>query len=407
MSNRQWMQWILPPAVLAVGILVAVILVIAKPKARLQATPTPAPLVRVVVAQPQSIQLVVEAHGTVAPLTQIDLVPEVSGRAVEVSPSMKVGGFFAQGEVLVRIDPRDYELAVARAGAALAQAEVRLSTEKAEAEVALKEWTALGTGPAPALVARKPQLAEATASLQAAGADLAQAELDLSRTSLLAPFAGRVRSESVDTSQFVTRGVSLAQIYSVDFAEVRLPISDEDLAYVDLPLNGPGDRRSDTMVSVSLSTRFAGRLHSWDGTIVRTEAELDPHSRMVHAVARVAAPYAHTTDAGRPPLSVGMFVNAQIRGRTLPAVFSVPRTAIRAEDRVFVVDDEGRLRFRDVDIVRRQREDVIIRSGLSQGERICISPLEVAVDGMPVRAMDSAGDNVRTDASAGSPDSAP
>ena len=232
------------------------------------------------------------------------------------------------------------------------------------------------------------RLRVAQAELREANATLKRAQRDLARTQVLAPYDGRVRSEQVDVGQFVNRGESVAKVYAVDFAEVRLPIPDEELAYLDLPLTQSGGELENP-VTVTLRARFAGKQNEWQGEIVRTEGELDPRTRMVHVVARVAAPYA--PHDGRPPLAVGLFVEAEILGSQVEDVVVLPRSALRGASRVLVVDADDRLRFRDVEVLRVVRDQVFVRSGLARGERVCVSALEIALEGMRVRVNESLG----------------
>lgn len=348
-----------------------------------------APTVRAVRVHPERIRLSIQSQGTVTARTVTDLIPEISGKALFVSPSLAAGGFFEEGEVLLRIDPHDYELALIRARAEVAQAELRLEQERAEAAVAAEEWDRIGDGStASPLVLREPQVAQATAALQAARATLEQARRDLERTEIKAPFLGRVRRESVDAGQYVSRGASLAQLYSIDVAEVRLPLPDEELAYVDIPLS----YRTDADLNVEgpevlLRADWAGAEYVWKGRIVRTEGEIDSSTRMLYAVAQVKDPYARGDDPNRPPLAVGMFVRAEIRGNLLSGAIALPRAAVRGSDTVYVVGRDGRLHFRRVKIFKRERDRVIIRSGLEKGETICVSPMETVVDGMEVQVI--------------------
>ena len=274
-----------------------------------------------------------------------------------------------------------------RARAAIAQAELRLATEQEEAAVARKEWESLGQGEPRPLVVRAPQIAEAKAMLASAEAAFEKAEYDLERTVVKAPFAGRVREKRVDVGQFVSRGSSVARLYGVDYAEVRLPIPDRDLEFVNLPLAYRGQRESARGPSVALMANFAGRRHRWQGRIVRTEGEIDPRTRMIQAIARVADPYGRARP-GRPPLAVGMFVEAEIYGKAAANVFVLPRIVLRGTDQVLVVDKDDRLRFRTVDILRTESDQVIIRSGLEAGERVANSVVEAAVDGMKVGVLE-------------------
>ena len=360
------------------------------------------PLVRVIPAERTDLTLQVRAEGTVAPRTESQLVPEISGRVVEVSPSLAAGGFFDEGDVLLRIETRVYELAITRAEAAIEQANLRLTTERQEAEVARLEWEALGTGEPSPLLFREPQIAEVQASLAAAEATLEQARYDLERTVLRAPFAGRVRSKEVDVGQFVQRGMSLATLYSVDVAEVRLPIPNSELEYCRLPLAYRDGDSQGAGPGVKLTARFAGEEHTWQGLIVRTEGEIDPRTRMVNAIAQVQDPYARGKNSRRPPLAVGMFVQAEIEGIRVRDVIRAPRTALREGNVIYVVDRRGRLRFREVVPLRAERDVVLIKEGLEEGELICLSPMEAAVNGMTVRTtMDGVADGAAASSGAG------
>ena len=343
------------------------------------------PLVRVVPATLESLTLVVSAEGTVAARSEAQLIPEVSGRVVEISDALVPGGFVAEGDVLLRVDPRDYELAITQSRAAVEQHKLRLAQEQQQAEIARNEWEEVGRGEPSALLFREPHIAEVRASLAAAEAALSQAEENLVRTTLKAPFAGRVRSTQVELGQFVQRGASVGRLYPVDVAEVRLPIPNAELKYCTLPLGFRGADAQSPGPRVQLTSNFGGVDYAWNGRIVRTEGEIDPRTRMINAVAQVQDPYGQQRGTTRPPLAVGMFVRAEIQGNRVRDMVRLPRTVLRGEDTVYVVEPDGTLRFRTVEIFRRERDSVLIRAGLQSGEQICISPLEAATDGMSVR----------------------
>jgi RND family efflux transporter MFP subunit len=384
---------LLPLAVLGACAVAAVWLLATKEEVPTRRAEPLVPLVRVARVAREDVVLQVSSEGSVRPRTQGDLVLEVAGRVVSASASWVDGGFFAAGDVLLEIDPTDHELALARAGADVARAELALAREEEEAKVALREWASLGEGRGepPPLVARVPQLAEARAIVAAAQAARKQAEIDLERTRLRAPYAGRVRRKHIDVGQYVSRGAAAASIYSVDEAEVRLPVPASELAYVDIPLGyrGEGEGVEAALPAVTLRADFAGKEHSWRGRIARTEGEIDPESRRVYAVARIEDPYARGGDPPRPPLAAGLFVRAEIEGRRLEEVVILPRHALRGEARVLVVEEGSagshRLRFRDVDVLRRESARAIIGAGLAEGEIVCVSPLDVVVEGMKVR----------------------
>ena len=344
-----------------------------------------APVVRSVVAERSAVALEVVSHGTVMPRTESRLVPRVAGRVVWISPSFVAGGFFEEGEALVRLDTRDRELASISAAAEVARAELLVALEESEAQVALAEWTEREEGPADALVLRAPQLAEARALLAAARARLEQSELDLARTEIVAPYAGRVRKRVVDIGRYVQPGTELAVLYSVDRAEIRLPVPDADLAFLDVPLAYRGMAPEEGHLAVTVEAEFAGRRWTWPGRIVRTEGEIDPRNRMLHLVAVVEDPYGQGGEKGRPPLAVGLFVKATLHGSQLEDVVVLPRESLRGIDSVYVIDEEQHLRFTPVVPLRVERDRVILASGVVPGERVCTSILETAVDGMPVR----------------------
>ena len=380
---------VLPVGVIAAAGLGAYAIVLNKPEVPLDPRPTELPGIRVHTVSLEDVPLTVVSQGTVRPRTESQLVPEIAGQVIWVSPSFASGGFFEQGEALLRIDPYDYQQAVVSAQSQLAQARLRLAQEEAEADVARKEWQELGRGDATALTLREPQMADARAAVAAVQASIDRARRDLERAEITAPYAGRVREKSVDVGQFLTVGSPVATIYAVDSAEVRLPLPDAELAYLDLPLayrgraGAPGPR-------VALRANFAGSAHAWQGRIVRTEAEIDPVSRMVHVVAQVADPYAPGRDPSRPPLAVGMFVEAEIEGRVARQVVVLPRAALRGRNEVLVVDEDDRVWLRTVDVFRSTTENVIVRAGLEAGERVCISPLDAVTDGMRVEVVDEA-----------------
>ena len=296
-----------------------------------------APAVRVMHIDPGRVRMMVHAQGTVSPRTEADLVPEVSDNVLWISPKLVAGGYFEKGEPLLRIDDRDYRNARERARAAVDRA-------AAEDEFARFDLQRLQEMQARNLISpsdmetgmRAARVAEAT--LVDARASLDQAELELSRAELRAPFVGLVRSEQVDPGQFVSRGTAVARLYAVDYVEVRLPIADRQLAYLDIPPMQRGELDESTAPEVELSADFAGQHYKWHGTIVRTEAEIDARSRMVHAVARVRTTGDALGDPQYVPPPVGLFVQAEIQGRSASNIVVAPRSVIRNGNQVLVVD---------------------------------------------------------------------
>lgn len=375
------MKRFLPIFVLLLGFATAALLIISGPAIEPQASRSIAPLVRVVEANPNSHRFSVNTQGTVVPRTESELVPEVDGRVIKMSPALVSGGFFSQNDVLLEIDPLDYEVALEQARANLARAQSELNNERKN-HVRQMDLINRGAISDAEIDNSSNRVTVAEAILRETTARLARAERDLARTRIVAPYDGRVRSERVDLGQFVRRGEAIGTLYAVDYAEVRLPIPNVELAFLDLPLSVPGNDLQQT-VPVTLRTDFAGVAQSWQGNIVRTEGELDPATRMVHVVASVANPY--DPSENRVPLAVGLFVEAEIHGREVAGVSVLPRSALRGDDRVLLVDDNDQLLFRQVQVLRLADDKVYVGDGLVSGERVCISPLQSSTEGMLVR----------------------
>ena len=348
-----------------------------------------APTVRTVVAVPERVQMMVHAQGTVIPRTQADLVPEVSGTVRWVSPNLVPGGYFERGDPLLRIDERDYRDAVERAGAAVSRAAADEEHARFELD-RLERLDARGLTSSADVEAAVRTARVAGAHLADARAALSQTERDLSRTKMQAPFTGLVESEQVDAGQFVSRGAAIARLYAADDVEVRLPIADRQLAYLDLPPLQRGELDESTAPEVVLSAHFAGRDYRWRGKLVRTEAVIDSSSRLVYAVARVGARGPVSENGAALPPPVGLFVQAEIQGRSADDIVVLPRSAIRDADQVLVVE-EGALRFRTVNIARIYGDQVYVDGGLPDGTVVCISAPAAVVDGMPVTTLAEGG----------------
>jgi RND family efflux transporter MFP subunit len=380
---------LVPIIILLGGALAAAAMVASRKPAPRKPPEEFAPLVRVITTTTQSTRLTVTTHGTVAPRTETALVAEVAGRVLSIAPSFASGGFFKKGDVILQIDPVDYELAAVAARSAVAQARVRLEQEEAQSRLAREEWQELGNGEANALATRELQLDEARAALAAADARLRQAERNLERATVRAPFACRVRDKAADVGQYVNPGVALAHIFATDTAEIRLPIPDADFAFLDLPIDF---RAEDTPRAqrpvVHLRADLAGEPREWTARVARVEGEIDPRTRMVYVVARADDPYGSAARQAGAPLAVGLFVEAEIEGRMIADAIVLPRSALRRGDVVLVVDESGQIHFRPVVVVRAGRENVVIGGGLSAGEKVCVSNIETVTDGMAVRTED-------------------
>ena len=368
---------VIPTAIVLLFLSVAATLMATAPVLE-PANDTPKPLtVRVRTIETESIELKVHSQGSVAPSTVSQLIPEVSGRVTWTSPSLVAGGFFEAGQELAQIDDLDYRNAQDRANAALKRATAEVEHAKYEyrrlrslAERKLVSRSALENG------LRAYRVTQAT--FEDAQANSEQAQENVKRTVLRAPFTGLVRAENIDIGQFASRGQAIATLYANDVVEVRLPIADRQLAFLNLPPLRNGNFPKDMQPTVKLSADYGGQVRQWFGKIVRAEAEIDTSSRMVHLVARVES------SKDSQDLSVGLFVTAEIAGLAVENIVRLPRSAIRNDNQVLVVDTENRLRFRDIQPLRLYRDNVLINAGLNPGERVCISTVQTAIDGMAV-----------------------
>jgi RND family efflux transporter MFP subunit len=335
--------------------------------------------VRVTKVQAAAEYLSISSQGTVQPGSQSELIPEVSGRVVWISHALVGGGAFQQGDPLLRIDDADYRTLLQRAEATSKRSKVEYSHASDELErMQSLHQRQLASQQQLDNANRAAQVAEA--NLSESRANLDQAQRDLTRTELHAPFDGLVRNEQVDVGQFVTRGQSIGTIYATDFVEVRLPMSADQLGYTGLPISTRGRIPEALRPLVTVSAHIGNTRFLWEGQLMRLEAEVDQRSRMIYGVTRLDM----THNDGKPLLPAGMFVQAKIRGRRVEGVIRLPRSAMRDNNQVLVVDAQNRLHFRQVSLLRLEHDDMLVKDGLADGELVCISPMQTVVDGMLV-----------------------
>ncbi|WP_207062911.1 efflux RND transporter periplasmic adaptor subunit [Motiliproteus sp. SC1-56] len=389
----RWSRGLLPLLVLALCAGGAYWLLQNPPEAkRGRAAPAAAMTVEGTRLRAEEFQVVLDSYGVVRPRTQGPLVAQVSGQVVAISEQLREGAFFEAGDELLRIDDRDYRAQVAVAEAELVQAELRLKEERARAEQARRDWQRLGQGEAGELVLRKPQLAAAEAAIASARARLTRARLDLERTRITAPYAGRVLSKAVGLGQVVSAGNTLAEIYAVDYVEVRLPLNNRQLEFIRLPERyRGGEVTSRALPPVTLEAQVGSDTYLWQGRVVRVEGAIDAQSRQLFVVAQVDDPY-RLDPQGKPPLKVGQFVKARIQGERLKDVFVLPRETLTQDNQVMLIEG-GRLRSRQVIPRWTDNDHVVISSGLEAGEVLNLTPVgamaagtrvEATVDGAPV-----------------------
>lgn len=330
----------------------------------------------------------VASQGAVQPRTRSTLLPEVAGMIVEVSPSFRPGGFFEKDEVLVKLDPVDYETAVTVAKASVALAKVTLVEEQAKSEQALENWKALGRQGTPSeLVSRSPQVARAKADLAAAEARVVKAERDAQRTIIRAPYAGQVLEQAVDVGQYVSLGTTLGRIFATDFVEVRLPLPERESRYVNLPERYRDGAVTAPPAKVKLRTSFAGKNVTWEGRLVRVESALDQETRQTTAVAQIDDPFSKRAD-GAPPLKIGQFIEADIEGDPLEDVFVIPRTVVRAGNEIILITKQNTLKRLIVDPIIATEKHLVVGAntpkGIKEGDVLCLTPIPFPADGARV-----------------------
>ncbi|HMU63869.1 MAG: efflux RND transporter periplasmic adaptor subunit [Nitrosomonas sp.] len=381
-SLTSQLKVMLPIVILLFGCAVAWMLIDSRSDLNQSLPQNDIPAVQVVQAIPQTLTLNIYSQGVVTPRTEIDLIPEVGGRIIKLHSVFVTGGGFKAGDVLVTIDPRDYDHAIVRAQALVAEAKHRLAREEEEAGQSRYEWQVLSKERPPTpLMLREPQLAEARAKLKAAEADLVHARLLRNRCEWRAPFSGKIREKLVGLGQFVQPGVTLARLYATDIAEIRLPITKDQLSYIDWPIESQGNRGKQPRVlpKVILSTQYSGIKKLWEGHIIRLEGAFNETTGLVYVVAEIN--WEHTKKDNNFPLLPGLFVQAEIKGRAQPNLFRLPRESVNANRTILAIDAQGRLRIRHVHFLRIETNYVLVRDGLEVGDLIVTSSIPVPIEG--------------------------
>ncbi|NDV60906.1 efflux RND transporter periplasmic adaptor subunit [Puniceicoccales bacterium CK1056] len=382
---KKLLRLFLPVLILGGGILFIVYLNLTKPVTERRKPPEPIVQVDAVRLQPETYTITIRSQGSVRARTESTLIPEVSGRILSISSNFREGGFFSKGDILLEIDSSDYLTALTVAEANLAEARVRMAEEEAQSGQARRDWERLGSGETPSdLVLRSPQLALARANVAAAEARVQQARRDLDRTRVSAPYDGRVLTKRVDVGQVVSPGNLLAEIYAVDYAEIRLPLTTDQYAMLDMaPVARGAEQDEQVDIPVRLFAQFGQETISWTGRITRVEGAIDTRNRQVYVVAQVDDPYGSVHSR---PLKVGLFVEAEIGGKTLEDVFVLPRTALRESKFVLTIDSEKRLKRVPVTPLWADSEEIIFfEESIAPGTLVSLTQMALAIDGMHVQ----------------------
>jgi len=376
--KRLW-KVLVPVGVLLAALLASTLIRHSSPEPKTRPNTIALPAVEATRLQATDYPVIIDSQGIVEPTVATALVPEVSGTIVSLSKNLVVGGSFASGELLVQIDERDYRIALTQAQATLAQNRAQLLEQEALADQAGKEWQALGRRGAPSsLTLREPQLAAARASLEAAKAQVERARLDLSRTRIVAPYAGQVLERQIQLGEFVARGQNLGRIYSSASLDVRLPLSNRQLTWLELPGSAQWPA-SETQVQIR--SRASANPQALQGRLIRAEG-IDAITQQLDVIARIDNPQSDARTVLRP----GQFVDAAISGSVLKSVFVIPRSAVREQREVLILDQNNEVFRRQITVAWADDKFMAVSDGLKAGEVLVLTRMRVVAEGTPVKA---------------------
>lgn len=367
-------QIIIPIVILAAGVAAMAGLSSMKKPPEEKAEVDNTPIVSVSDISVAPMKLEVASHGMVTPKYETQLIAQVNGEIVELSDTFVRGGFVKKDQLLARIDPSDYQAALIDAQASMATARAALEKEVAQGKVAEREWKQITDTSPTELSLRKPQLAQELARVKAAQAAILRAERNLERTEIRAPYDAMIDNRSIGLGSFVTVGKDIGHVLATATAEVRLPVADNQLEF----LANKGVNAKVNLVGV-----YAGKATQWSATIKRSEGVVDNKSRMGYLVAELNDPYQlkATKSTSNSPLRFGSYVNAKIIGNNITQATLVPRHLV-VSGKVAILDNDSKLHYVDIDIVRQQGSHVIVANGLANGDRLITSALDYPVDGM-------------------------
>jgi RND family efflux transporter MFP subunit len=340
----------------------------------------PAPDVIIEILTPKDFQIQISSNGTTTPLTQTVLTAEVGGEVIYRSKKFSEGSSVIEGEILAKIDDTDLQLQYKNALLQLANAEVQHSLQLAEAEIAKEAWEKIGDGVASDLTLKKPQLKQAEALLEVAKAQVSSAKNKLNKTEIVAPYAGRIQSVNIDLGTTIIPGQPVGALYTSSEIEVTLAVKDNDLQFLSIPMDGRKLDPSEQAL-VEIRSFYKGKNQTWIGRLERVDGIIDPVTRMINLIAVFKNDFIETD---KPNLPIGLFVEAQIDGIILKDIYSIPVNAISENNEVYIVNNDNELESRQLSILKKYSDFVIVKDGLKAGERIVISKLSNASNGIKV-----------------------
>jgi len=369
---------IAPVILIGGGLLLSSLLVFFKPQVQKQAAQPKLPVVTVTKVNAQSIKIPLYSRGTVKPSTEIILTSEVQGKVLWIAPNFANGGTFKTGETLLRIDPVNYRLELSKVNSMVSKAELNLAAVKADIRINALDKSKIGQA----------RISEAETQLEAAKADHERVQIMLEKTEIRAPFSGRVLERAVGAGQYIGPGVQLGRIFATNRAEIYLPVSDTQLQLINVPYQTNEDKSLNPQVR--LQSSYGDKTYYWLGSVVGTTGGVNTRNRLMYLIAHIDEPFSNDpAQPGRPPLTAGRFVEAEIEGAHFDNIFSIPREALRNTHQVLTVDKNQRLHIKKVDVLYRGKNNIYIKSGLTENDFIVLTPMDIVVEGMRVLLSDS------------------
>ncbi|WP_075188307.1 efflux RND transporter periplasmic adaptor subunit [Teredinibacter haidensis] len=363
---------VFPIVIILIAAAIVAALVAGKKKPERKNDTNNAPFVSVKTVELAPLTLSVKSQGLVQAKFQTQLLAQVSGEITQVSEKFVRGGLVNKGELLAQVDPFNYQVKLQQANASLASAKAQFILERAQGRVAEAEWEKITNAEPSELGLRKPQQEQALAGVKAAEAGVRQATKDLQRTRIIAPFDALVAARNVSPGTFANMGTHIGTVLDVETAEIRLPVSNNDLAFLEAGgINAP----------VNLVATLSNRIVSWQANIVRDEGVVDDKSRMVYLVAQLEDPYNRSGQSDAPRLPFGTYVTAEIEGRHIASAAYVPRQLLR-DNRLALYGNNNTLTFAEVEVIRHEGKFSVISNGLMDGDLLITSSLEYPVEGM-------------------------
>lgn len=357
-------------------VVISMMLIKGAPRPRLVDDAQPPPAVEVLEITVTDHQTRIFTQGVVESRRETQLASEVTGKVTSISSSLKQGGRVAKGEVVATIEDANYQAALAQTSSALAEAELALSQEQARVKQATLDWQRLGRGAkSNPLVLREPQLRAAEARVASAMAEVRQAQRNVDRTQIMAPFDAAVRTASVEVGTVVQPGQAIAELYSNQDLQVRLPIPLDELSFLERDSNGAA------MGTITLQGKLGGDVEKWSATSIELDPQIDRRTLTAHWIVRVLP----REDTAYPLPPVGLFVEVEILGKQLENVIVIPRRAVREDQQIAVVDSDQRLAFRKLQIIKGTNEEVVVKPTFLPGDRIILTRLNAPIAGMTVQ----------------------